>query len=106
MLGDLNIVLFSVISAITMVFLIALGSAILQGEFAGRSLGWLSIVAAALNAITVVTSMTFSAYHGAAWSIPAWGAFIGALLVVAVVCVSLLRTKATAPDLPAVLAAA
>jgi hypothetical protein len=106
MLGDLNIVLFAVIAAITMVFLIAIGSAILQGELAGRWLGWVSLVAAALNAITVVTAMTFSTYHGAAWAIPGWGAFIGALFVVVVVSVSLLRTKATAPDRPAVLAAA
>jgi uncharacterized membrane protein len=63
-------------------------------------------MAAVLNAITVVTSMTFSTYHGAAWSIPAWGAFFGAMLVVVVICVSLLRTKATAPDRPAALAGA
>ena len=53
---------------------------------------WLCGAAAALNAIAVVTSMTFSSYHGAAWSIPGWGAFIGLVVVVLVASTVMLRT--------------
>jgi hypothetical protein len=107
MLGDLNVVLYSVICAATLVFLVSLGLACMENQIAYRWLGWVSLLAAALNAISIVTSMTFSTYHGAAWSIPGWGAFIGAVFVVLVVSISLLRAPATAPDRqPAVAAAA
>jgi len=106
MLGDLNVVLFATISAATMVFLIALGSVMVQREFVAPWLGWVSLLAAVLNGISIVTSMTFSTYHGAAWSVPGWGAFIGTMLVILVVSVSLLRTRAETPHHPSAMAAA
>src|SRR5579871_2945728 len=51
MLGDLNVVLFATTSAATMVFLIALGSVMVQREFVAPWLGWVSLLAAVLNGI-------------------------------------------------------
>ena len=83
MLGDLNLVLFAVTSLTAGVFLLALGVAILRRCLAvPRWTGWLSIVAAALNAVTVWIAMTFSSYHGKAWTGIAFSAFIGFLVVV------------------------
>ena len=97
MLGDLNLVLFAVTSLVTGMFLLALGVAILRRCLAvPRWTGWLSIVAAALNAVTVWIAMTFSSYHGTAWTGIAFGAFIGFLVVVLVTSISLLRRPAAA----------
>ncbi|HZQ58622.1 MAG TPA: hypothetical protein VFA84_11320 [Acidimicrobiales bacterium] len=106
LLGDLTTVLYAVATAVTMVFLFALGLAISQKELASPWLAWVSLLGAVLNGIAVVESMTFSTYHGAAWAIPGWGAFIGLLLVVLGISVSLLRARAVSPDRPTVVAAA
>ena len=91
MLGDLTTILYGIAVPVTMVFLAALGIAMLGGLIGWRWLGWLSLVGAACNAIAVVTSLTFSTYHGALWTVPAWAAFFGLAIVVLVLSVSMLR---------------
>ena len=96
MLGDLNLVLFAASSVVTAVFLLALGLSILRGHLPTPTwLGWLSIVVAALNAVTVWIAMTFSTYHGKGWNVVAFGAFIGFLLVVLITSISLMRQPST-----------
>jgi hypothetical protein len=96
MLGDLNVVLFAASSVVTAVFLLALGLSIVRRNLPAPAwLGWLSIVVAALNAVVVWLAMTFSTYHGEAWNIVAFGAFIGFLLVVLIASISLMRQPST-----------
>jgi hypothetical protein len=89
-------VLFAASSVVTAVFLLALGLSIVRrGLPIPAWLGWLSIVVAALNAVVVWLAMTFSTYHGKAWNIVAFGAFIGFLLVVLITSISLMRQPST-----------
>jgi hypothetical protein len=107
MLGDLNSILFGIGVPVLMVFLTALGIGMLGGLIGSRWLGWLSLVAAACNAISVVTSLTFSTYHGAIWTIPAWAAFLGFVVVVLVLSVMMLRRAGQSTEgRPAAMAAA
>jgi hypothetical protein len=95
MLGDLNVVLFAAASVVTAVFLLALGMSIVRRSLSVPTwLGWLSIVVAALNAIIVWLAVTFSTYHGKAWNVVAFGAFIGFLLVVLITSISFMRQPA------------
>ena len=98
MLGDLNTVLYGLAVPVVMVFLAALGIAMLSGLIGWGWLGWVSLVAAACNAITTVTALTFSTYHGAAWTIPSWASFLGLLVVVLVLSVSMLRQPGGVPS--------
>jgi len=41
--------------------------------------------------LAVITSLTFSTYHGTGWAVPGWAAYIGFLLVVLVASISMLR---------------
>jgi MFS family permease len=91
MLADFGVVLYGASVVMTAVFLAALGVAILRGELRGGWLGWVSLVVAVLNGLAVVTSMTFSTYHGAAWSVPGWAAYLGGLVVVLGVAIGMLR---------------
>jgi hypothetical protein len=100
-LADLGQVMYGVGVVMTAVFACAIGVAVLRKELAGAWLGWLCLVVAALNAIAVVTSLSFSTYHGAAWGVPGWGAYLGFLVVVLAVAIAMLRgtaTSATRPD--------
>ena len=85
MLGDLNIVLFAASSAMTAVFVFALGLSILRARWVAPWVGSLSLVVAACNAVSVWTSVTFSTYHGKAWGAVGWGAYVGLLVVIAIV---------------------
>ena len=95
MLGDLGQVLYGLGAIMTAVFAFAIGVAVLRRELAGAWLGWLSLVVGVLNAIAVVTSLTFSTYHGAAWGVPGWGAYLGFLVVVLGLAIAMLRGTAT-----------
>ena len=99
-------VLYALFAIMAAMFLASSGIAMVRKELVSPRLGWLSLLAAVLNGIAVVTSMSFATYHGAGWSIPGWGAYIGFLLVVLLTSVSLLRAKATSPTPTAVMAAA
>lgn len=56
---------------------------------------------------SVVTSLTFSTYHGALWSIPAWASFLGIFVVILVLSVSMLRRAGQPTEgRPAAMAAA
>ena len=88
MLADLGVVM-------TAVFACSVAVAILRREMGGAWLGWLSLLVAALNAIAVVTSLTFSTYHGAAWGVPGWGAYLGFLVLVLGLAITMLRGAAT-----------
>ena len=90
-LGDLNTIFFSVTSVMTAVFLAALGWAMLRGELAMPWLGWVTLVVAVLNAIAVWIGVTFSSYHGHAWLIIGWGAYVGFLIVMLITSASMLR---------------
>ena len=94
MLGDLNQVIFGIGASMTVVFLLAVGSAMVRKELVAPWLGWVSLLAAVLNGVAVVTATTFSTYHGAAWAVPTWGAYLGFLVVVLVASVALLRQPA------------
>jgi hypothetical protein len=97
MLGDLNTIFFSVTSIMTAVFLVGLGWAMLRGELGMRWLGWVAVVVAVFNAIAVWIGVTFSSYHGKAWLIIGWGAYVGFLIVMLILSVSMLRQRHTAP---------
>jgi hypothetical protein len=103
MLGDLNVVLFAASSLMTAVFLLALGLSIVSRKLPAPTwLGWLSFVVALLNAVNVWIGVTFSSYHGKAWNVVAFGAFIGFLLVVLITSISLLRQpRAASAPIPA-----
>ena len=90
-LGDLNTIFFSVTSVMTAVFLAALGWAMLRAELATAWLGWLALLVAVFNCIAVWIGVTFSSYHGHAWLIIGWGAYVGFLVVMLLTSVALLR---------------
>ena len=97
LLGDLNTVLFAASATMTGVFLIAIGVAILRSELgASRWLGWLSLLAAAINGVTVWEVITFTTYHGKWWNIVAFGAYIGFVIVVASLSITMLRRASDA----------
>jgi len=98
MLGDLNTVFFSANSAMTVVFLLALGLAMLRGALASTWLGWLTLVVVGFNGVAVWVGVTFSSYHGKAWNAVGWGAFIGFLAIILITSISrLTRSAAAAP---------
>jgi hypothetical protein len=98
MLGDLNQVFFAASCAVTAVFLFSLGSAMLLREIAAPWLGWVSLVVAVLNGISIWIALTFSSYHGKSWTPIAFGAFIGFAAIVLVTSGSLLRHRSVAPS--------
>ena len=77
----------------TAVFIGSLGWAIVRGELSVRWLGWLGLVVAAFNAVAVWIGVTFSSYHGKAWLVIGWGAYIGFLVVMLVMSASMLRQR-------------
>ncbi len=91
MLADLNTVLFGVSALMAGVFSLAFGLSILRGTLFASWLGWLSIVVSILNWIAVWIGVTFSSYHGKAWTAIGYGAFVGYLVILLVAAVSLLR---------------
>jgi hypothetical protein len=103
MLGDLNTVLFSASSVMTAVFLLALGLGMLRREMAAPWLGWVMLVVAAFNVVAVWVGVTFSSYHGKAWNVVGWGAFIGFLAVMLLTSISRLtrsgRVAARGPSI-------
>jgi hypothetical protein len=90
-LGDLNTIFFSATSIMTAVFLGALGWSMLRGQLAMPWLGWVTLVVAVFNAIAVWIGVTFSSYHGKAWLIIGWGAYVGFLIVMLIASASMLR---------------
>jgi hypothetical protein len=96
-LGDLNTIFFSLTSVMTAVFLGALGWAMLRGDAGTIWLGWLMLVVAAFNCVAVWIGVTFSSYHGHAWLIIGWGAYVGFLVVMLIAGVSLLRHAGDVP---------
>jgi hypothetical protein len=99
-LGDLNTIFFSVTSIMTGVFLGALGWAMLRGQLAMRWLGWVTLVVAIFNGIAVWIGVTFSSYHGRAWLIIGWGAYVGFLIVMLITSASMLRQPRAAAATP------
>jgi len=97
MLGDLNTIFFSVTSVMTMVFLGSLGWAMVRGELAAPWLGWVGLIVAVFNGIAVWIGVTFSSYHGKAWLVIGWGAYVGFLVVMLVMSASMLRHHEAAP---------
>ena len=97
-LGDLNTIFFSVTSVMTAVFLGALGWAMLRGELAAPWLGWVGLVVAVFNCIAVWIGVTFSSYHGHAWLIIGWGAYVGFLIVMFLVSAFLLSRHRDVPE--------
>ena len=97
MLGDLNTIFFSVTSVMTMVFLGSLGWAMVRGELAAPWLGWVGLIVAVFNGIAVWIGVTFSSYHGKAWLVIGWGAYVGFLVVMLVMSASMLRHRQVAP---------
>jgi hypothetical protein len=90
-LGDLNTIFFSVTSIMTAVFLAALAWAMLRRELGATWLGWIVLVVAAFNCPAVWIGVTFSSYHGHAWLIIGWGAYVGFLIVMLLTSILLLR---------------
>jgi hypothetical protein len=100
-LGDLNTIFFSATSVMTAVFFAALGWAMLRGDLASPWLGWIALIVAAFNCVAVWIGVTFTSYHGHAWLIIGWGAYVGFLIVMLITSISLLRHPGDVP--PAVL---
>jgi len=82
MLGDLNTVFFSAVSVMSVVFLAALGAAMLDHQIPAPWLGWLSLLFSVVNGVAVWVEITFSSYHGKAWNAIGWGAYIGFLGII------------------------
>jgi len=97
MLGDLNTIFFSVTSVMTAVFLSALGWAMVRGRFIAVWFGWTCLIVAVFNAIAVWIGVTFSSYHGKAWLVIGWGAYIGFLVLMLIASGSLLKRPQSAP---------
>lgn len=93
MLGDLNTVFFSMVSVMIAVFLLAVGLVILQRHALGVWLGWLCIVIAAVNCVSVWVEITFSSYHGKVWNAVGWGAYIGFLVLTVVTSAAMLGRR-------------
>lgn len=93
MLGDLNVVFFAASSVMTAVFLCALGLAMAHRLLVAPWLGWTSLVVAAFNAMSVWIGVTFSSYHGKGWTVIAFGAFLGFVVVVLVTSVFMLARQ-------------
>jgi len=87
LLADLNIVAFGALSAVTGVFILALGLAMWYRQLAARWLGWVCVVVVVCNAVSVWIGTTFSSYHGKVWNPVAFGAFIGFILVLLVISI-------------------
>lgn len=98
LLADLNTVLYGGTAILTAAFLVAIGVTVLRSELsAPRWLGWLSLVVAAFNAITVWMVITFTTYHGKWWNIVAFGAYIGFVVVMLSLGVTMLRNQSVLP---------
>ena len=69
----------------------------LRGQLGMRWLGWVTLVVAVCNAVAVWIGVTFSSYHGHAWLIIGWGAYVGFLIVMLITSVSMLRRPRTSP---------
>jgi hypothetical protein len=92
MLADLNTVLFSLDAVMTVIFMLALGLALLRGDLnAPKSLGWLCLVVAVANIVTTWLAVTFSTYHGKGWNALGFGSYIGLLVIVLILSIALLR---------------
>ncbi len=65
---------------------------------APRWLGWVSLVVAACNAVTVWVVLTFTTYHGQSWNVVAFGAYIGFVFVMAALSISMLRRRGGRAD--------
>ena len=76
------------------------GDAARPARECGGSAGSCCVVAA-FNAIAVWIGVTFSSYHGRAWLIIGWGAYVGFLIVMLITSASMLRQPRTAPTAPA-----
>ena len=99
LLADVNTVLYGASAVLTGVFLVAVGLAVLRAELAApRWLGWVSLVVAACNAVTVWVVLTFTTYHGRSWNVVAFGAYIGLVFVMLALSVSMLRRRGDRDD--------
>jgi hypothetical protein len=96
MLGDLNTIFFAATSVMTGVFLLSLGLAMVSGAIGRTWLGWLCILVAVFNALAVWIGVTFSSYHGKGWLVIGWGAYVGFLVLMVLISVSLLRHREAA----------
>ena len=86
-----------VLQAVSVIFLGALAWAMLRGDAGTIWLGWLALLVAAFNCVAVWIGVTFSSYHGHAWLIIGWGAYVGFLVVMLIASISLLRHAGDAP---------
>jgi hypothetical protein len=92
LLADLNTVLFSLDTVISVIFMFALGLALLRGDLhAPRWLGWLCLLVAVVNVVATWLAVTFSTYHGKGWNALGFGSFIGFLVIVLILSIALLR---------------
>ena len=52
---------------------------------------------AVFNGVAVWIGVTFSSYHGKAWLVIGWGAYVGFLVVMLVMSAMMLRHRRAAP---------
>jgi len=97
LLNDLGQMLFAPTAGLTAVFLVAVGLMVLTSRILPSALGWAAIVLSVLNAIEVVTALTFSSYHAGAWTAVAWVSFLGFLVIVLATSIAIMRPGRTAP---------
>jgi hypothetical protein len=100
LLNDLGQMLFAPTAGLTAVFLLATGIVIVHSRVFSPTLGWAAIGVSVLNAIEVVTALTFSSYHAGGWTAVAWVSFLGFLAIVLATSIALLRPARAATDLP------
>jgi len=96
MISDFGWVLYAPAAAMTALFMLAFGIALLRRELVAPWLGYVAIVVALLNAVGIVTSVTFSTYHAGGWVAVGWGAYLGFMFVVLAASISMLRSPETA----------
>jgi hypothetical protein len=99
LLIDLNQTLFAPAAGLAALVLFAAGIAMVSTKVLSPAVGWVAIVVAALDAIEVITSLTFSSYHAGPWTVIGWAAYLGLLVVILLISIAMVREPESAPAL-------
>jgi hypothetical protein len=100
LLNDLGQMLFAPTAGLTAVFLLAAGIVIITSRVLPPVLGWVAVGVSVLNAIEVVTALTFSSYHAGGWTAIAWVSFLGFLVIVLAMSIAMMRPVSAGMDAP------
>ena len=91
LLLDLYQILYAPATGLIGVFFLAVGLAALGSAVFSRWVGWLSLAMGLLCLVDTVPIMVNSSYHPGGWAVIGWGAAVGSLVVLLVLCIEILR---------------